>query len=121
MLTLEQIKEKHGASRFNVPIPEWGGDALARRLEVPDLLALHEAPATTDKRQRDSEYLIQVIKLSLINDDGSQLIDAEHEYLLRESPMLVARIGQELVERNNLATDSKKNLATSDDSPSDSA
>lgn len=122
MLTIEDAKAAHGPSRWTEEIPEWGGDVLCKRLLRDDYITLSDL-ATDGTRASNHEYLKVVVKLSLINGDGSPFITDDSIYLLDENPILVTRLGKELIKRNGmLRSDAKKNSETTPtDSPSDSA
>jgi hypothetical protein len=107
MLTIEDIKAKHGPSQFTISIPEWGGDVLAKRLTGPDYIALNRD--TGDGERDRLAYMIEVIDRSLINEDGSPLFTEETRNLLVESPLIVSRVGLDILRRNGLLSDKEKN------------
>jgi hypothetical protein len=111
MLTIEDIKAKHGPSRFPISVPEWGGEILIKRLTGPDYIALNR-DAGEGERDRLA-YMIDVIARSAINEDGSPLFAAENREVLVESPLLVSKIGLEILKRNGLIEGQGKNSASS--------
>jgi hypothetical protein len=121
MLTLDEIKEAHGPSFAEFDVPEWSkkhddaGNLIvekvkARRLHAVEYLQFTgNTPGESDAREVTVDQMVTVIQLSLINEDGSQLIDDDHLYLLRDNPLLTGRLGNELMAFNRLTEGARKN------------
>ena len=118
MSLLEKIRKAHGPKTFTVEIPEWSENdeplqVPARRFGAQDYIELSNRKPEEDEDRETFECMVFVIQRSLINEDGSQLLDDDDLYLLRDNPTLVARVGKELFERNKLGKDRPKNSASS--------
>ncbi len=105
-ITLDQIRKAHGPKHLPLPVPEWrtGNGAvpkvLAKRLSAPEFLEINELPKQTEAEK--FTYMLNVVKRSLVNPDGSQLIGDGDEYLLTDHPALVGRLGLELLKFNRM-------------------
>ena len=102
MLNLDQIKEAHGPRTLELDVPEWGGKVLARRLSASDYIVLTDGHPGEVSGEKAFDYMVEVVERSLVNDDGSRLIDDEHRYLLGDSPALVTRLAKQLLAFNRL-------------------
>ncbi len=121
-LTTDELRAKQLPSTLEISAPELGEGVtlLAKRLGVNEYIALNHKEEWPDE-QKTFRYFLRIVRLSLINPDGSPLLDDALEKQLtegRENIGLVNRIGQELLAFNFPNGGSKKNSMTS---PSDSS
>ena len=124
MLTIEQIREKHGPSHFDMDVPEWGGIVRTRRLTDNDYIDLGENPPDSKDSKSVRAYFVRVMKACLINEDGTPLLANGDDSVLRENPLLAQRLALEVLRLNGMLVDEAKknsNETPPDDSPSDSA
>jgi hypothetical protein len=111
MLDIEAIKKAHGPKFFEIDVPEWGGTVLAKRISAPEYIELQSAPQG-DSTQETFDYLLRLVRMLLVKEDGSALIDDDNVYLLADNPSVVARLGGELIARNGLGTEPKNSEST---------
>lgn len=124
MLTIDQIRAAHGPEHWTLDVPEWGGQVLAKRLTAQDYIALSkEREELAERDDRNFIYMRKLLGLCLVNEDGSPLFANGDGKILDDSPLLVTRLGRELMQRNGILRDEEKNGrgGQSNDSPSGSA
>lgn len=123
MLTLDKIKAAHGEKVFTVGVPEWDGDVFVKRMSAADYIWINSGEEAGTKAEQDVEFMIRICKRLMVNEDGSQLIADDDDYLLRDNPLLVIRVGKEILAKHKLGESVKKNSETTppNDLPTDSA
>ena len=110
MLTIDQIKAAHGPKHFTIDVPEWGGEVLARRLSAADYMDLFESKEKDQDEERSNIALMtDIVRRSLINEDGSPMLTDDNMFVLTDSPFLLTRLGRRIIDLNGMEG-SAKNL-----------
>jgi hypothetical protein len=108
MLTIEQIRDRHGPRQFTVDVPAWEGQVTFRRLTAADWIEL----ANRNEADSHLDYLIRLIELTAVDADGGQLFTPADRYLLTDSPLIVRDLGVQVLEQNHVGSQKKSHSPT---------